>query len=61
MKNQNISITIHDFTPFYRVSYYEVLTSEKNMENEIMEELDEQSIHPSNVDELNFEDWFSWN
>lgn len=61
MRYNDINTIIHEITPLKEVSFYLVMSSLFNSYQEINEITEEFSMVPNNVEDLNFEEWFSWN
>lgn len=60
MKN-NIATIINDITPEKEVSFWMVIDILFSNYKEINSGECKEDITPSTIDELNFDDWFSWN
>lgn len=61
MKNHNITTIINDVTPKQETSFWVVIDNLFNTFKEINRVENEFPLEPSEIDELNFEDWFSCN
>lgn len=61
MKNHHISVLANEITPQKEIAFMLVMDTIFNTYKEVNETLEESAVLPRNVEDLEFEEWFSWN